>query len=114
VRVSICTTRFHAIMLMLHQCGERVTSLKHAIWLSTFLLHPSYAGKPGRAWCPPRLVLPPKQEKLAVAYQQAGFPQHDRKLEPNARRIRFRAQTTLDERMRLFQAMVIGDCHSIF
>jgi len=28
-RVSLCIARFHAIMLMLHPCGERVTSLKH-------------------------------------------------------------------------------------
>jgi len=38
VYVSLCTALFHAIMLMLHQCGERVTSLKHAILLSLIFI----------------------------------------------------------------------------
>jgi hypothetical protein len=31
VQFPLPSTLFYAIMLMLHQCGERVTSLKHAI-----------------------------------------------------------------------------------
>jgi len=44
VYVSLFTALFHAIILMLHQCGERVTSLKHAILLPTFLVCDLWSG----------------------------------------------------------------------